>query len=91
MAFFGASVDTPEDNKRFAEELGLDFALLSDPGKQVATAYGVTAADRPLARRWTFYIGKDGRILYVETTVSPATAGADVASKLTELGIAKTK
>ena len=91
MAFFGASVDTPEDNKKFAEELGLDFALLSDPGKQVATAYGVTGADRPLARRWTFYIGKDGRILYVETKVSPATAGTDVAAKLTELGIAKVK
>lgn len=89
MAYFGASVDTPEDNKRFAEELGLDFPLLSDPGKQVATAYGVVAADRPLARRWTFYIGKDGRILYVETKVAPATAGADVAAKLTELGIAK--
>jgi len=84
-------VDTPEDNKKFAEELGLDFALLSDPGKQVATAYGVVAADRPLARRWTFYIGKDGKILYVETKVSPATAGTDVAAKLTELGIAKVK
>ena len=30
-------------------------------------------------------------MLYVETKVSPATAGADVASKLTELGIAKVK
>ena len=91
MAFFAASVDTPEDNKKFAEELGLDFPLLSDPGKQVATAYGVVGGDRPLARRWTFYIGKDGKVLYVETKVSPATAGTDVAAKLTELGIAKRK
>ena len=91
MAYFGASVDTPEDNKRFAEELGLDFALLSDPGKQVATAYGVTGADRPLARRWTFYIGIDGKILHVETRVTPATAGQDVAAKLMELGIARRK
>ena len=91
MAYFGASVDTPEDNKRFAEELGLDFALLSDPGKQVATAYGVVGADRPLARRWTFYIGIDGKILHVETRVSPATAGTDLAAKLTELGIAKVR
>jgi peroxiredoxin Q/BCP len=91
VAYFGASVDTPEDNKKFAAELGLDFPLLSDPGKQVATAYGVTGADRPLARRWTFYIGKDGKVLHVETKVSPATAGADVAAKLAELGIAKKK
>ena len=89
MALFAASVDTPEDNRKFAEELGLDFPLLSDPGKQVATAYGVVGVDRPLARRWTFYIGKDGRILYVETRVSPATAGQDIANRLTELGIAK--
>ena len=91
MAYFGASVDTPEDNKKFAAELGLDFPLLSDPGKQVATAYGVTGADRPLARRWTFYIGVDGKILFVDRKVSTATAGADLVAKLGELGVARKK
>jgi peroxiredoxin Q/BCP len=36
-----ASVDTPEDNKAFAEKEHADFPLLSDPSKKVATAYGV--------------------------------------------------
>jgi len=44
-----------------------------------------------LAKRWTFYIGKDGRILYVDRAVKPETAGADVAAKLAELGVARKK
>ncbi len=66
MAYFAASVDTPEDNKKFAESLGLDFPILSDPGKQVATAYGVVTPERQFAQRWTFYIGVDGKILYID-------------------------
>jgi len=31
VAYFAASVDTPEDNKKFAESLGLDYPILSDP------------------------------------------------------------
>jgi thioredoxin-dependent peroxiredoxin len=91
VAYFAASVDTPEDNKKFAESLGLDFPILSDPGKQVAAAYGVVTAERQLAQRWTFYIGSDGKILYIEKKVSPSTAGQDLAAKLGELGIAKRK
>ena len=89
MAHFAASVDTPEDNRKFAESLGLDFPLLSDPGKQVASAYGVVTPERQFAQRWTFYIGVDGKILYIDKKVSPATAGQDLAAKLGELGIAK--
>ena len=42
-----------------------------------------------LAKRWTFYIGKDGRVLFVDKAVNVNTAGADVAAKLAELGIPK--
>ena len=44
-----------------------------------------------LAKRWTFYIGKDGRILAVDKDVKVDTAGADIAAKLGELGIEKKK
>jgi peroxiredoxin Q/BCP len=91
VAYFAASVDTPEDNKKFAESLGLDFPLLSDPGKQVASAYGVVTPERQLAQRWTFYIGVDGRILFVDRKISTATAGQDLVARLNELGIAKKK
>jgi len=44
-----------------------------------------------LAKRWTFYIGKDGKILFIDKAVQVDTAGADVATKLAELGIPKRK
>ena len=44
------------------QSLGVDYPLLSDPSKQVATAYGVVDEDQPFASRWTFYVGLDGRI-----------------------------
>ena len=44
-----------------------------------------------LAKRWTFYIGKDGKILFIDKDVKADTAGADVAAKLAELGVARKK
>jgi len=44
-----------------------------------------------LAKRWTFYIGKDGKILFIDQEVKVDAAGADIAAKLAELGVAKKK
>ena len=41
------------------------------------------------AKRWTFYIGPDGRITAIDKDVKVATAGADIATKLGELGAKK--
>src|SRR6476469_3718289 len=41
IAYFTASVDAPEQNKKFAESLSLDYPILSDPTKTTAMAYGV--------------------------------------------------
>ncbi len=87
MTYFAASVDDPETNKKFAESLDLDYPILSDPGKEVARAYGLLAGDREHAARQTIYIGKDGKILFVDREVDVRTHGADVAAKLRELGI----
>ena len=85
MAYFTASVDTPEVNKKFAESLQADYPVLSDPDKKVAEAYGVVHSGREVAERWTFYIGKDGKILYVDRQVKAQSAAEDVVSKLKEL------
>ena len=82
-----ASVDIPETNKAFAQQEGADFPMLSDPGKQVASAYGVVNTERPLAARWTFYIGTDGKILFIDKQVKPASSGEDIVAKLKELRI----
>ena len=89
MAYFTASVDTPETNKQFAEALGLDYPILSDPGKEVARAYGVISGDKAYASRWTFYIGRDGKILYIDKQVSPESHGRDVVERLKALGIGR--
>ena len=89
MSYFAISVDSPETNKAFAQSLAVDYPLLSDPTKQVATAYGVVDQDQPFASRWTFYIGRDGRLLYIDKQVSPAVHGKNIAAKLAELGVAK--
>ena len=78
------SVDDLETNTRFAKEHEADFPIMADPEKTVANAYGVLGTTG-LARRWTFYIGADGKILYIEKKVVPATAGDDLATKLGEL------
>jgi thioredoxin-dependent peroxiredoxin len=87
VAYFTASVDTAEDNKKFAESLDLDYPILSDPDKSVAGAYGVLNPQRGFANRWTFYIDKDGVIKEIDKSVKPDSAGTDVAAKVKELGL----
>jgi peroxiredoxin Q/BCP len=89
IAYFTASVDTPEQNKKFAESLSVDYPILSDPDKTVATAYGVVHEGRKVAERWTFYIDKDGIIQFIDKGVQKKTetAGDDIAAKAKELGI----
>ena len=89
VAYFMASVDDAETNKKFAEQEQANFPMLSDPDKKVATAFGVVDAVQRFARRWTFYIGPDGKILYVDKAVNTASAGADLASRLEALGAKK--
>jgi peroxiredoxin Q/BCP len=91
--FFMASVDTPEQAKAFGESQGAHFPLLADPDKKVADAYG-TLRDYGgsigiVSQRWTFYIGKDGKILAIDKAVKPATSAEDVAAKLAALKIAE--
>ncbi len=89
VAFFTASCDDAATNKKYAESLKLDYPILSDPEKQVAEAYGVVHGARQVPERWTFYIGADGKLTFIDKKVSPGTHGADVAKKLTELGVPK--
>jgi peroxiredoxin Q/BCP len=88
-AYFTASTDTPELNKKFAESLELDYPILSDPQKSTAQAYGVVHEGRPVPERWTFYIGKDGIIKAIDKGVQQRTesAGSDIAAKLKELNV----
>jgi peroxiredoxin Q/BCP len=86
VAYFTASVDDAEQNKKFAEELSLDYPILSDPTKENAKKFGVLN-ERGMASRWTFYIDKNGKIAHIDQKVSTENHGKDIAAKLKELNV----
>lgn len=66
----GISVDLPFSLKAFADQLGLNFPLLSDYGRQAVRAFGVEDP-RPfaglfpgLARRAVFVVDAEGLVVY---------------------------
>jgi peroxiredoxin Q/BCP len=104
VTYFMASVDALEDNIKFAkatsvtlgeganarvvEKKEADFPMLSDPNKQVATAYGVLNP-RGTANRWTFYIDKAGKIAAIDKAVRPESSAEDFLTKLAEIKVAR--
>ena len=76
-----------ELNTKFAKSIEADYPILSDPGKKVAKAYGVVTAKRQFPFRWTFYIGKDGKILKIDKKVRAGNDGANAAKALKALGV----
>jgi thioredoxin-dependent peroxiredoxin len=90
-----ASTDPIEQNTKFAAQHGGEFPILSDTDKKAGLAYGVidpnTPPDKQRARRWTFYIGPDGKILHIDPKVSVRTAGEDTIKRLEELKVPKKK
>ena len=86
VAWLMASTDDAATNRKFAEANGANFPVLADPDGAVAERYGVKTIGG-FARRWTFYIDADGRILFIDKDVKPLTAGADVAARLTSLNV----
>ena len=91
MAFFEASVDGVDRNREVAEILDLEHPILSDPERRVAEAFGVLAGGRRTASRWTFYIGADGRILYIDKAVIADGHGEEVPARLEALGIKRSE
>ncbi len=59
-------------------EPGLSAAERSDE-RATATAYGVLERRAGLANRWTFYIGKDGKIFMIDKEVKLDTSAQDMA------------
>jgi peroxiredoxin Q/BCP len=84
------STDTLEDNTKFAQMHEADYPILSDVTKEIGTKYGVLGATG-MARRWTFYIAPDGKILHIDTAVKAGSSGPDMVAKLAELNVAKKK
>ena len=67
----GVSFDTAASHQKFIAQYKLNFPLLADPGGKIIKAYDVKWGDRNLARRVSFLIGLDGRIVHVTDTGNP--------------------
>jgi thioredoxin-dependent peroxiredoxin len=62
----GISLDSRERNRKFAQEIGATFPLLSDTEKTAARAYGVLNFTHLFANRVTFVIDREGVIRHID-------------------------
>jgi peroxiredoxin Q/BCP len=62
----GVSFDSAASHQKFREKFQLNFPLLADTDGKIADAYGVRReAGKNMARRASFLIGRDGKIVHI--------------------------
>ena len=84
----GVSLDTVDSHKTFCTKESLNFKLLADPKGEVVSQYGVGTMETPigkLAKRDTFLIGPDGKVLKVWEVKSVQTHSDDVLAAIAEM------
>jgi len=85
-----ASTDDHETNTKFARKNNANFPILSDPDGLIASRYGVNSVIG-FAKRWTFYIDKDGRVVKIDKKINLMNAGKDMESNLIALNVERRK
>ena len=81
----GVSFDSPESHQKFIAKYHLNFPLLADTDGKIADAYGVRMTGRDMARRVSFLIGKDGKIVHVTDTMNADTHLAEMKEAVEKL------
>ena len=83
----GVSVDSTGSHKEFCAKQGLTFKLLADTEKKVSAEYGslMNLVAVKIAKRNTFLIDPQGRIVKIWTGVNPSPHSADVLAALAGL------
>ncbi|MET0533678.1 MAG: peroxiredoxin [Steroidobacter sp.] len=88
----GVSVDDVESHKKFSEKHGLPFPILADPEKVTAKQYGVLKrflGVAELAKRDTFLIDPEGKIVRHYADVDPKGHSQVVLKDIKELSAKK--
>jgi peroxiredoxin len=70
-------MDSFAANKRFAQDIGVKFPLLSDWKRKAVKDYGIYNEESGYGTRATFVIDKDGKIQHIElgrTAIDPTGA-----------------
>lgn len=81
----GVSFDSPESHQKFISKYHLNFPLLADTDGKIADAYGVRMTGREMARRVSFLIGTDGKIIHVTDTMNAETHLAEMKDAVEKL------
>src|SRR5580698_11166176 len=61
----GVSFDSADSHKQFIAKYNLNFTLLADTDGKIAELYGVKMDGKNMAKRVSFLIGFDGKIVHV--------------------------
>ncbi|HLE60909.1 MAG TPA: peroxiredoxin [Thermoanaerobaculaceae bacterium] len=86
----GVSFDDPKDNAEFIAKNKFPFPLLSDSKRTLAVEVG--AADSPSrvwARRISYLVGPDGKVLTAYADVTPGKHASEVLADVQKLSAAK--
>lgn len=82
----GVSFDAPADNAAFAASERFPFPLLSDRARTLALAVGAAdSAAQVVARRISYLVGGDGRVLVAYDAVDPSRHAAQVLADIQRL------
>ncbi len=72
LEVLGVSFDSVEENRAFAEKFDFPYPLLCDVDRAMGVAYGAgDDASAQYAKRISYVIGEDGRILLAYPKVDP--------------------
>jgi peroxiredoxin Q/BCP len=84
VVVLGASFDSVEDNKKFAEKFSFPFLLLSDPERKLGVLYGAAepGATSGNARRVAYVIDEAGKIKKVWEKVDTKVFADEVLASL---------
>jgi thioredoxin-dependent peroxiredoxin len=83
----GVSFDSSESHQKFIAKHNLNFTLLADTDGKIADAYGVRReTGKNFARRASFLIGKDGKIVHVTDVPSADVHLAEMKDAVAKLG-----
>ena len=85
LAVYGVSFDKPDTNAAFAKKYRLQFPLLSDTDRELASEVGAKSALLPIPKRISYLVGADGTVLKAYPKVSPSDHAGEVLADLETL------
>jgi peroxiredoxin Q/BCP len=88
VTILGVSFDAPKENAEFKAKYNFPFDLLSDTDHKLAVEVG--AADSPhrlWARRISYLVGADGKVIRAYADVTPSKHATEVLADIKALGV----